>query len=67
MGASIVFKAELKPKHEKKCWSVFFKNQKPTFLGVQNGTFKKSNLKFAFLRLFFNVKGSSMPIFIKKY
>ena len=46
---------------------VFFKNQKHTFLGVQNSTFKKSNFKFVFLRLFINVKGSSLPIFPKKY
>ena len=31
----------------------------------QQGTFKKSNLKFAFLHLFSNVKGSSMQIFTK--
>ena len=46
---------------------VFFKNQKRTFSGVQNGTFKKSNFKFVFLRLFFIVNGSFVPIFIKKY
>ena len=44
---------------------VFFKNQKRTFSGVQNGTFQKSNFKFVFLHLFFFVKGSSMPIFTK--
>ena len=39
--ASIVFKAESKPKHEEKFFwgGVFFKNQKCTFLGAQNGTF----------------------------
>ena len=39
--ASIVFKAELKPKHEEKnSFEVFFiKNQKCTFSGVQNGSF----------------------------
>ena len=44
---------------------VFFNNQKRTFSGVQNGTFKNSNFKFVFLRLFFNVKGSVMPMFNK--
>ena len=34
----------------------FFKHQKRTFSGVQNGTFKKSNFKFLFLPLFFNVQ-----------
>ena len=48
-------------------WGGFLQNQKCTFLGVQNGTFKKSIFKFVFLRLFFNVKGSFMPIFTKKY
>ena len=47
-------------------WGGFLQNPKTYFLGVQNGTFQKSNFKFVFLRLFFNVKGSSMPIFIKK-
>ena len=38
--ASIVFKAESKPKHEEHFFEgVFFKNQKRNFLGVQNGTF----------------------------
>ena len=37
--ASIVFKAESKPKHEENIFWVFFKNQKCTFWGVQNGTF----------------------------
>ena len=55
-----------KLKHEDNCfWGVFFKNQKHTFLGVKNGTFSKSNLKFVFLRLCINVKGSFMPIFTK--
>ena len=65
--ASILFKAESKPKHkEKKCLVFFFKNQKRTYLGVQNGTFKKSIFIFVFLRLFFNVKERFMPIFIKQ-
>ena len=38
--ASIVFKAESKPKHEEKFFLVvFFKNKKRTFSGVRNGTF----------------------------
>ena len=41
------------------------KPKKRTFLVIQNGTFKKSNFKFVFLRLF-NVKGSFMPIFTQK-
>ena len=44
----------------------FLQNQKRTFWGVQNGTCKKSNFKFIFLRLFFYVKGSFLPIFTKK-
>ena len=66
---SFVFKAELKPKHEEEKkfgGGVFFKNQKCTFTGVQNGTFKMSNFKFVFLHLFFNVKRSFMPIFTQK-
>ena len=64
--ASVVLKAEIKPKHEnKKLWGVFLKNQKHTFLVVQNSTFYKSNLKSVFLRLFFNVNRSCMPSFIK--
>ena len=59
---SIVFKAESK---KNILWGVFFKNQKRTFLGVQNGTFKKSNFKFVFVCLFFYVKGSFMQICIK--
>ena len=47
-------------------WGIFFKNQKCTFLGVHNGTFLKSNFKFVFLNLLFNVKGSFKPIFPKK-
>ena len=65
MCAFIVFKAESKPKHEEnKFWGGFLQKPKTHFFG---GTFKKSSLKFVFLRLFFNAKGSSMPIFIKKY
>ena len=65
--AYIVIKAKSKPKHEEKHFlRVFFKNQKLFFSGVLNGTFLKSNFIFVFLRFFFNVKGSSMPIFIKK-
>ena len=47
------------------CWSVFLKNQKRASLGVQNSSFLNSNFKFVFLRLFFDVKGSFMPIFTK--
>ena len=65
--ASLVFLAESRPKHDETIfWGVFYKNQKRTFSGVQNGTFKKTSFKVVFLCLFFNVKGSSMPIFIKK-
>ena len=42
------------------------KTKKGTFWGVQNGTFWKSNFKIVFLRLYFNVKGSFVPIFTKK-
>ena len=45
----------------------FFKIQKHTFSGVQNGIFYKLNFKLVFLCLFFNVKRSFMPIFTKKY
>ena len=67
--ASIIFKAESKPKHEDKIfWGGFFiKNQKRDFSGVQNGSFKNSNFEFVFLRFLFNVKGSFVPIFTKKY
>ena len=39
--ASIVFKAESKPKHEEKkhFWGVFLQNQKHVFWGVQNSSF----------------------------
>ena len=52
--ASIVFKAESKPKHEeKKFWGVFLaKNQKRAFLGVQKDIFFNSNLEFVFLCFF---------------
>ena len=47
--ASIVFKAESKPKHkEKKNWGVFFKNQKHAFLGLQNSSFKKFKFRICF-------------------
>ena len=66
--AFIIFKAESKPKQKENFFgAVFFKDQKCVFSGVQNGTFKKSNFKIVFLCLFFDVKGSSMPIFTNKY
>ena len=59
--ASIVFKAESKPKHEeeKNVGGFFFKNQKCTFSGVQISSFK-TQISIFFLRLFFNVKGNVM-------
>ena len=66
--ASIVFKAESKPKHEEKYFGgVFFKNQKCTFSGVQNGTyFLKVKFQICIFAFVLYVKGSFMPIFIKK-
>ena len=54
---SIIIKAESKPKpKEIFCLEVFFKNQKPTFFGVQNGTFycQISNLYFCVCSLMYS-------------
>ena len=48
-------------------WGGASSKTKNAFLLVQNGTFLKTNFKFVFLCLFFNVKGSSLQIFIQKY
>ena len=66
MCASIVFKAESKPKQEEKnVLGLSSKIKNPLFWGSKMVLFKASNTKFVFLCLFFNVKGSCMPIFIK--
>ena len=60
------FKAESKPKHkEKQFFGGFLQKPKMHFLGGPKWYFLK--VKFVVLRLFFYVKGSYMPIFIKKY
>ena len=65
---SNVFKAKAKEKYDETfLGGVFFKNKKRTFSGVKNRTLKKSNFIFVFLCLFFNVKGSFLPIFTKNF
>ena len=64
--ASIVFKAESKTKHEEKIVLGGFslKTKNALFIMV---LFKSQISNLYFCGLFLNVKGSSMPIFIKKY
>ena len=67
---SIVQKAESGPKHTQQFffWGGGFstKTKNLLFRGSKMVlVLFKSNFKFAFMRLFFNVKGSCMPIFTK--
>ena len=67
--ASIVFKAEWKPKHEEKTFFGGFssKTKIALFQGSKIVVFKTKISNLFFLHLFFTVRGSFMPIFTKKY
>ena len=66
--ASIVFKTESKLKHEEKFLFVsFLQKPKTHFFGGPKWSFLKVKFQIVLLHLLFNVKGSFMPIFTKKY
>ena len=66
---SIVFKAESKPKQEEQNFVGGFpsKTKNALFCWSKMVLFVSQVSNLYFSRLFFNVKGSSLPIFTKKY
>ena len=64
--ASIIFKAESKPKHEEHIfWGGFLQKPKPHFFGGLKWYFLKVKFQICISAFVLYVKGSSMPIFTK--